>query len=150
MILFYKFTDSSCFWNFFPLPWWSSTLFFRTTHASVALGSLSRNISTTTPVSPSHLCRWWEKPRLCISLLWFLSHWTVIFGGLFSLHPTESSWLQTHALLIVVSSAFRIWQIFNKYHLDERMNKCMKHFLYFPTSPKNKTHLVDEILGRTS
>lgn len=54
--------------------------------------------------------------------------------------------MQTRILLIVVSSAPGIWQVVNTIWMNERMNKCMKYFLYFPTQSRNKTPLVDDFI----
>lgn len=58
--------------------------------------------------------------------------------------------MQAHALLTVVCAASVMLQILSEYNLGE-MNKCMKHLLYFfSIQSRNKTHLVDELLGSHS
>lgn len=83
-----------------------------------------------------------------VSLQRFLSYRTVGFGCLVSMHQTENP--STNVVNHGVRHLTHGWRIFNEFNLDVRMIKFMKHFLYFPTQPRNPIHLVDEILGRSS
>lgn len=107
---FFKFMDPLYLQPLFSTLLIILHLFFKTTHASFPLRSLPGNKSTTTQTLPYHFCRGLGKPRLYMSLLWFLSHCIVICGCLVCL-PTSDWDLLSANTHLVHHGVLNIWHM---------------------------------------